>query len=587
VAVQVLYRKWRPQTFDTVVGQEHVIRTLRNALRAGRIGHAYLFAGPRGTGKTTIARLLAKAVNCLTETPDDRPCNECSICQALTEGRLLDLIEIDAASNRGIDEIRELRERVGFRPNEARYKIYVVDECHMLTEPAFNALLKTLEEPPPHVIFVLATTEPQKIPETILSRCQCFDFRRLTVAEIAGRLADLAEREGLQLEPEALTAIARHATGSIRDAESLLDQLIAYGDEMITLAQVQAVLGTGSLRVVSELVEYLVAGDTARGLDGINQAIDEGVAPGQLNRQVVEYLRGLMLIQVGNGDQLLNLPQETLETMRDQASQISFRQVVRSVKLFNEAGRALKGSLHPQLPLELAFIEAVMPDPAKVAAPPTRETTANNSERSTNRSPAEKPGAAETMPPAVASLPAPIASPPPVSTQASRPEAAPLQTSTATSNLSLETIQAQWGQVLQVIRPRSALLQAVLRDGWAARVEGNTVVIGFDPKREFHKNKVAEDENRRMVEEALGQVLGLPCRVECRLISPPSLGPIPIPASSPSSPQSHPEQETTAGSSAVARESASADRYREVTQDPVIRTAVEELGAQIVDVSDG
>ena len=274
MATQALYRKWRPQTFDAVVGQEHVTRTLRNALRAGRIGHAYLFTGPRGTGKTTIARLLAKAVNCLAEAPDDRPCNECTICQALNEARLLDLIEIDAASNRGIDEIRELRQRVGFRPNEARYKVYVVDEVHMLTEPAFNALLKTLEEPPPHVIFVLATTEPQKIPETILSRCQRFDFRRLTVNEIAGRLTDLAGRESLQFEPEALTAIARQATGSIRDAESLLDQLIAYGDETITLTQVQDMLGTGSLQVVGNLVARLIAGEVAGGLNVINQAID-------------------------------------------------------------------------------------------------------------------------------------------------------------------------------------------------------------------------------------------------------------------------------------------------------------------------
>ena len=581
MAAQALYRKWRPQMFDAVVGQEHVTRTLRNALRTARVGHAYLLAGPRGTGKTTIARLLAKAVNCLAEAPDDRPCNECSMCQALNEGRLLDLVEIDAASNRGIDEIRELRRRVGFRPNEGRYKIYVVDECHMLTEPAFNALLKTLEEPPPHVIFVLATTEPHKIPETILSRCQRFDFRRLTVAEIVGRLADLAERESLQLEPEALTAIARQATGSIRDAESLLDQLIVYSDETITLAQVQTVLGTSSPRVVSDLVGHLVAGDVAGGLDAINQAIDEGVAPGQLNRQVVEYLRGLILIQVGDGDQSLNLPHETLETMRDQAMQIPFRQVVRSVKLFNEAGRALKGSLHPQLPLELAFIEAVTPDLTEPIARPAQEAATSVSARPANRPLSKKPKAAETPPSTTASsrASATATTPSSASTPVVEPEAVPPQTSTTTNSLSLETVRSQWGQILQVIRPRSALMQAVLRDGWAERVEGNTVVIGFDPKRGFHRNKVSEDENRQMVEKALERVLGLPCRVECELISRhPSEA---FPAHSASPPPSAPD-----GSSAVARESASADRYREATQDPVIRTAVEELGAQIVDLTD-
>jgi len=587
MAAQVLYRKWRPQTFDAVVGQEHVTRTLRNALRAGRVGHAYLLAGPRGTGKTTIARLLAKAVNCLTQVPDDRPCNECSICQALNEGRLLDLIEIDAASNRGIDEIRELRQRVGFRPNEARYKIYVVDECHMLTEPAFNALLKTLEEPPPHVIFVLATTEPHKIPETILSRCQRFDFRRLSVNEIVGRLVDLAGREALQFEPEALTAIARHATGSLRDAESLLDQLIAYGDEAITLQQVQAVLGTGSLQVVSDLVGYLVAGDVSGGLDAINQAIDEGVAPGQLNRQVVEYLRGLMLIQVGNGDQLLNLPQEALEMMRDQATHIPLGQVVKSVKLFNEAGRALKGSLHPQLPLELAFIEAVASD-LELTVPSNREAAVGNSVQSSSGSLAEKAEVVET-PASADPLPGPgsTTSPPTLSVPAVQPEAAPSETSPATSDLTLETVRSRWAQMLQLIRPRSALLQAVLRDGWAERVEGNTVVIGFDSKREFHRNKVSEDENRRVVEGALEQVLGLSCRVECESVSQRSRGSTStLPSSSPSS-QSRPVQQTLNRSSAVAREPASADGYRDATQDPVIRAAVEELGAQIVDVNDG
>jgi len=231
---QALYRKWRPQTFDEVIGQEHVTHTLKNALPSGRISHAYLFAGPRGTGKTSMGRLLAKAVNCLS-TEDNKPCNQCRICQAINEGRMLDLIEIDAASNRGIDEVRGIREKVGFRPNEARYKVYILDEAHMLTEPAFNALLKTLEEPPPHVIFVLVTTEPDKIPSTIRSRCQRFDFRRIPLQDMINHLSYIAQEEGLIVEPAALELIARSATGSLRDAESLLDQLMSYSDGKITL----------------------------------------------------------------------------------------------------------------------------------------------------------------------------------------------------------------------------------------------------------------------------------------------------------------------------------------------------------------
>src|SRR5512137_2557574 len=228
MAAQALYRKWRSQSFDDVVGQEHITVTLRNALRDGRMSHAYLFTGPRGTGKTSTARILAKAINCLAEDPATRPCNVCRICTAINEGRELDLIEIDAASNRGIDEMRDLREKIAFRPNEARYKVYIIDEVHMLTKEAFNALLKTLEEPPPHAVFVLATTEPDRVPETVRSRCQRFDFRRIGTNDIVKHLNDLVQREGRRAEPEALAAIARRSTGSMRDSISLLDQLLSY-----------------------------------------------------------------------------------------------------------------------------------------------------------------------------------------------------------------------------------------------------------------------------------------------------------------------------------------------------------------------
>lgn len=224
---QALYRKWRSQTFEEVVGQEHVTTTLLNALRDERVAHAYLFAGPRGTGKTSTARILAKALNCTDD--DKRPCNRCSHCTAINQGRLLDLIEIDAASNNSVDDVRELRQKVGFRPSQSRYKVYIIDEVHMLSPSAFNALLKTLEEPPPHARFVLATTEPHRIPATVLSRCQRFDFRRIPVAEIAAHLTHIAAEEGYQLEEAAVFAIARSAQGCMRDAVSLLDQMTSYG----------------------------------------------------------------------------------------------------------------------------------------------------------------------------------------------------------------------------------------------------------------------------------------------------------------------------------------------------------------------
>ncbi len=350
MAAQALYLKYRPQTFDEVVGQEPITRTLRNALRQGKLRHAYLLTGPRGTGKTTTARLLAKAVNCHA-SEEERPCNVCPICVAITEGRLLDLIEIDAASNRGIDEIRDIREKVGFLPNEGRFKVYVLDEAHMLTEPAFNALLKTLEEPPPHVIFALVTTDPHKIPATISSRCQRFDFRRVPLQAIMDRLAFIAEQEGVTVEPAALELIARQGTGAMRDAISLLDQLTSYGDE-ITLDQVQMVLGTVAGEAAGKLAACLADGDVAGGLDLINRTVGDGADPRQFGREVVEYLRGLLLIQEGAGTRLLNATAEQAAEMEALAQRMSAGRLLRAIRLFNEAATDLRRGLQaiPQLP---------------------------------------------------------------------------------------------------------------------------------------------------------------------------------------------------------------------------------------------
>ncbi|NBD35567.1 MAG: DNA polymerase III subunit gamma/tau, partial [Chloroflexi bacterium] len=297
---QALYRKWRPQTFDDVVGQEHIVRTLRHALHTGRVHHAYLLAGPRGTGKTTTARLIAKAVNCLDPDIENRPCNQCEICQAIVNQQLMDLVEIDAASNTGVDNIRDLLEKVGFHPARARYKVYVIDEVHMLSTASFNALLKTLEEPPEHVIFVLATTEPHKILPTVLSRCQRFEFRRIPLREIVARLERIAEEESVEVSPEALDLIARAATGSMRDAISLFDQMAADG--IVTAEYVRTMLGAERRDVVQSLVQAWLDGDLDKGLQIVNRAIDGGADPRQLAGQTADFLRGLLLMRLGAGD---------------------------------------------------------------------------------------------------------------------------------------------------------------------------------------------------------------------------------------------------------------------------------------------
>ncbi|NLK51426.1 MAG: DNA polymerase III subunit gamma/tau [Syntrophomonadaceae bacterium] len=258
-----LYREWRPQNFQNVVGQTHVTRTLLNALQQGRISHAYLFCGPRGTGKTSVAKILAKAVNC-SEAQEGEPCNQCVSCRAIVEGSSLDVLEIDAASNRGIDEIRELRERVQYAPSGGRFRVYIIDEVHMLTTEAFNALLKTLEEPPSHVIFVLATTEAHKVPATILSRCQRFDFRRITPAELIERLKLVAEHQQIEISEEAIMAIVRAAEGGLRDALSLLDQCIGFATNAITLEEVNQVLGTVSEEFLRQAIDGLAFNESAR-----------------------------------------------------------------------------------------------------------------------------------------------------------------------------------------------------------------------------------------------------------------------------------------------------------------------------------
>ncbi len=300
---QVFYRKWRPQTFSEVAGQEHVIQTLLNAIKSGRIAHAYLFCGPRGSGKTSTARILAKAVNCQSPV-DGEPCNKCDSCLSINKGNALDIIEIDEASNRGIDDMNDLKERVNYSPNILRYKVYIIDEVHMITREGANAFLKTLEEPPPHVIFILATTDPHKIISTITSRCQRFDFHRLSSSAVISRLTHICGKEGISIDPEAFKLIARATTGSLRDATNLLEQLITQYGKNIELAQAQAMLGISGDSRIGELARHIIAKDVSSGLKVINAVAAEGLDLRQFNRELVDYLRQLLLAKSGSAEMI-------------------------------------------------------------------------------------------------------------------------------------------------------------------------------------------------------------------------------------------------------------------------------------------
>jgi DNA polymerase-3 subunit gamma/tau len=506
---QALYRKWRPQLWDEVVGQEPVVQTLRHALGGGHIAHAYLFAGPRGCGKTTTARLVAKALNCLADDPAQRPDNTCAHCLAVNEGRFLDLLEIDGASNNGVDHIRELREKINFAPGEGRYKIYIIDEVHMLSTPAFNALLKTLEEPPPHAVFILATTESYKIPATVSSRCQRFEFRRIPVAEIVGRLQSLCQQEHLEVEQAALEVVARQATGSLRDAISLLDQLVGASDQ-VTLAQAQVLLGTSASQAVARVVEAVAQADLAGGLQVIDGAIDAGADPRQLARQVVDYLRDLMLVRMGNAA-LVEAGAEARATMAGQAERLDVPALLRSIRAFNTAVNDARGGWQPQLPLELAMVECAMPV-AEVAAPvaasapaptPVRAAPEHAAARSAHAAPVETAPAAErTSAPARGGPPSDA--PAPARKGPSRAEAPAAGEPHVAADL-----KAKWNQVLARMHERDKTTEALLRSCNVIGLEGQVLRLSTN---EFVYKKISGDAaTREKIEGLLSEVFEFAC----------------------------------------------------------------------------
>ena len=360
----VLYRKYRPQTFSEIVGQEHIVKTLTNAILSGMISHAYLFSGPRGTGKTTIARLLAKAVNC-ENLKGFEPCNKCSSCLEIVEGRSIDLMEIDAASHRGIDDIRELRDGIKFAPNKLKYKVFIIDECHQLSKDAANALLKTLEEPPSHAIFILATTEIHKIIPTILSRCQRFDFRKLTAEEITKRLEKISKSEKTKIEKAALELIALYSSGSIRDAESLLDQAITfsgYSKKEIKAEDIKNLLGLIEVKLVSQFIDLIFQKKATEAINFLNETLEKGIDVQEMAKAIINYLRQGLILKISDVKENKNpiisgLTKEEFETLQKQVTGLKEQELQKILNLFLEGAGKIRYSPIPQLPLELAIIE--------------------------------------------------------------------------------------------------------------------------------------------------------------------------------------------------------------------------------------
>ena len=512
---QAYYRKWRPQGWDEVVGQEHVVRTLRNAVGQGNIAHAYLFSGPRGTGKTTTARIIAKAANCLAEDKSLRPCNACANCLAVNEGRFLDLIEIDAASNTSVDDVRDLREKINYSPSVGRSKVYIIDEVHMLSNAAFNALLKTLEEPPAHAIFVLATTEVHKIPATVLSRCQRHEFRRIPLNFIQALLKEIAEKEGVHIDPAALTAIARQSTGSMRDAVSLLDQLTSTGAD-VSLELTQQVLGTAASLSVFELIEALLKEETGTCIAIINRALDSGSDPRQYGRQVVDSLRAVLMVKMGNAEQVEATPEE-INKLNEFAKRFTSQKLFAAIRAFDHAAQHTSIGWQPGLQLELAAARTIEPE----------ETGSGNvnelkqpASAPVKPIPQQNPAAKHTTEHTVVregQHPTPISAKenPVQALEATKEKIEPVDETQPASSSSIGNLKNQWNEIRAAAKEISAETAALLNSCRSTDMKNGRLVLGFSGP--VLRDKMETGQNLDNARKAIKKVIGADIQIDCRV----------------------------------------------------------------------
>jgi DNA polymerase III subunit gamma/tau len=516
-----LYRSWRPQSFQDMVGQQHIIRTLQNALSEGKLSHAYLFSGPRGTGKTTAAKILAKAVNC-QQGPSMEPCNECEACRRITEGSLMDVVEIDAASNNGVEEIRDLREKVRYAPTEVQYKVYIIDEVHMLTTGAFNALLKTLEEPPPHVIFILATTEPYKLPVTIVSRCQRFDFRRVGIEDQVSRIRHIAGQEGLTVEEDALEYIARLSEGGMRDALSLLDQISAYAGKHISYHSVMAITGGLGSEQFGQLAGAILERNVPEALDLIHGWMQDGKSPDKCIENVMYYFRDLLMIRMMPDAKSMTERIMDVSGYRSLAERFEATDLFRTIETLNHYYSEMKYSSQARTLLELAVMKLCAPGAetaqSKSAEAAMASTSADANQLLQRVSQLEQQLARlEQRQPVDGGLDAK----PAMRKEGLRPISGGgagavrkvkldsfLQ---AADSAWLKQVQAQWAQILGQVKNKKITVHAWFVDGEPIAATEQSVLVGF--KNSIHRETTEKPANRELIEQVMADVLKQPVKL--------------------------------------------------------------------------
>lgn len=490
MAYVALYRQWRPRLFGEVVGQGHVSQTLKNAIKYNRIVHAYLFTGPRGTGKTSSAKILAKAVNCLAPE-EGEACNRCDSCLRINQGNSMDVIEIDAASNRGIDEIRDLREKVKYAPVESRYKVYIIDEVHMLTAEAFNALLKTLEEPPKHVIFVLATTEPHKVPITVLSRCQRFDFKRIGYGDVEARLQEIIANEGLQVSERAVRMIARKAEGSMRDALSLLDQCLSFTDGEITEEIITGILGTVDADVLSQVVQAMAEKNLVSILQIVESLVNDGKDLRQFLNDLLEYFRNLLLVKLSpDGESAAGLPDYVQALLKKQCHLLPEKQLFFMMQVLGETESILKFSAQPRITLEIGLIKATGFHAFSREEIPVEKCVSR--EETIDSSTGDEKGPAWVF-------------------------SKELETEGPAGTVDLEAVRENWKKVLDAVRKQKISTYAYLVEGEPVAVEGRKIKLIFKPQYQLHMETLHQSVHKNLVEKSLSQVFNQQLTVEGKL----------------------------------------------------------------------